>query len=294
MKANPNSENMKLMKMYSILLIAVIIASCENTPRENLKTVAGEEVADEMILADMEISEADAASPFMSTSAKKSNITNVERKLIKNASVTFETGNIGKTREEITKLCHELNGFIATENHDNYQDRLRYEQVIRLPEKKFDAFIERLENSGYNLKNKNISTQDVTEEFIDVEARLKTKKDLELRYRDLLKFAKTVPEMISIEGQIENVRSDIESMEGRLNYLRNQVALSTITLSYYEMTAVDFGFASKFITSLKNGWDNLMFFVIAIMSIWPFIILSGVILYILIRRKKTSTVQIGA
>ncbi|WP_276366720.1 DUF4349 domain-containing protein [Chryseolinea sp. H1M3-3] len=130
----------------------------------------------------------------------------------------------------------------------------------------------------------------MTEEFIDVEARLKTKKDLELRYRDLLKFAKTVEEMLSIESQMEDVRSNIESMEGRLNYLRNQVALSTITLSYFETTAADFGFASKLITSLKNGWDNFMVLIIALVSIWPFIILSAIIVYILIRRRKMSPV----
>ncbi|WP_276366717.1 DUF4349 domain-containing protein [Chryseolinea sp. H1M3-3] len=154
MKANWDSENINLMKMCSILLIVLVFASCENSSFQKSRFVANEEAAGEMILADMEISESDAASPFMTTAAKQSNITKVERKLIKNATVTFETANIGKTREEITKLCHEFNGFIATENHDNYQDRFRYEQVIRLPGKKFDAFIERLEHSGYNLKTK--------------------------------------------------------------------------------------------------------------------------------------------
>lgn len=138
------------------------------------------------------------------------------------------------------------------------------------------------------MENKNINTQDVTEEFIDVQARLKTKKELEIRYRELLKLAKTVNEMISIEREMGEVRSDIESMEGRLNYLKNHVAFSTVKVSYYETIATDFGFSSKFIQSFKNGWNNLILFLIGIINVWPFLILASVFTMVALRwRKKT-------
>ena len=81
--------------------------------------------------------------------------------------------------------------------------------------------------------------------------------------------------MLSIESQLGSVRAEIESMEGRLNYLNNQVAFSTIKVSYYELTGINFGFASKFVYSLKNGWDNLLTFLIAVVNVWPFLILVG-------------------
>ena len=196
----------------------------------------------------------DASSTPQEKPLKQSN----ERKLIKNGTISFETNDIEKTRKEIEKLYQEFNGYIASENNFNYGERLQHEQEIRIPSQNFDPFIQKLEQLGTKVENKNISTQDVTEEFIDVEARLKTKKDLEARYRELLKFAKKVDEMLSIENQIGNVRAEIESMEGRLNYLKNQVAFSTLKITYYELTGVDFGFASKFVHSLKNGWDNLL------------------------------------
>ncbi len=125
-----------------------------------------------------------------------------QRKLIKNGTLSFETNDIEKTRKEIEKLYQEFNGYMASENHFNYGERLQHEQEIRIPSQNFDPFIQKLEQLGTKIENKHISTQDVTEEFIDVEARLKTKKDLEARYLDLLKLAKTVEDMLSIESQI--------------------------------------------------------------------------------------------
>jgi len=130
----------------------------------------------------------------------------------------------------------------------------------------------------------------VTEQFIDVEARLKTKKELEIRYKEILKQAKTVQDIVSIESQIASVRSEIESMEGRLNYLKNQVAFSTLNVTYYETIGTDFGFASKFIESLKGGWDNLLAFIIFMINLWPFVLgLSIVVVWIWRKRMKRKS-----
>jgi hypothetical protein len=73
----------------------------------------------------------------------------------------------------------------------------------------------------------------------------------------MLKQAKTVADIVSIEGQIANVRAEVESMEGRLKYLSNQVSFSTLNVSYYQESAAGYGFGSKFIGSLKSGWFNV-------------------------------------
>lgn len=195
-----------------------------------------------------------------------------ERKFIRNGTLEFQTDEVKKTKKEVEKICKELNAYISSESENNYEERLQYNQVIRVPSNQFDALIARLEPLALKIENKNISTEDVTEQFIDVEARLKTKKELEVRYREILKQAKTVEEIISIESQIANVRSEIESMEGRLNFLKNQVAFSTLNVTYYETIGTDFGFASKFVQSLKAGWDNLLAFIIFLINLWPFIV----------------------
>ncbi len=216
----------------------------------------------------------------------------IERKLIKNGDLTFETHDVKKTKAAIAGICKELNAYISSENQNNYGERLQYSQTIRVPAGMFDSLMLRIESDAVKIESKNINTQDVTEEFIDVEARLKTKKELEDRYREILKQAKTVQDIISIESQIATVRAEIESMEGRLNYLKNQVSFSTLNVSYYEIIGTDFGFASKVVRALGQGWNNLLSFLIILVNLWPFILLTAAIVWGANRwskRKKTQS-----
>jgi hypothetical protein len=211
----------------------------------------------------------------------------VERKLIKTGDITFETPDVKQTKAAVEAICKELNAYISNENQNNFETRIQYNQTIRVPAENFDMLFQRIEADAINVDSKNVNTQDVTEEFIDVEARLKTKKELEARYRELLSQAKTVQDLVSIEGQIANVRSEIESMEGRLNYLKSQVGFSTLTVSYYEVIGTDFGFSSKLIRALRQGWDNLLSFLILTINLWPFLfIVASVFLGIGAWRKR--------
>jgi len=263
------------MKLNLAIILIILATSCDR--RSKLKVDREMEVSQAVAVGN-----ADASSTPPKEAPKQSQ----ERKLIKNGTLSFETNDMEKTRKEIEKVYQEFNGYLASENHFNYGERLQHEQEIRIPCQYFDPFIQKIEKLGTKIENRHITTQDVTEEFIDVEARLKAKKDLEARYLDLLKLAKTVEDMLSIESQLANVRAEIESMEGRLNFLNNQVAFSTIKISYYELTGVDFGFTSKFVHSIKNGWDNLLTFVIAMINVWPFLMLMGISTSLYMRYKK--------
>jgi hypothetical protein len=73
-----------------------------------------------------------------------------------------------------------------------------------------------------------------------------------------------------------------------MNYLRSQVALSTLHITYYENIGANFGFASKFVDSLRSGWDNLLAFLIGLVSIWPFIVMLIVMIWFYLRRLKSK------
>jgi hypothetical protein len=97
-----------------------------------------------------------------------------------------------------------------------------------------------------------------------------------------------VEDVLSVEREIGNVRSEIESMEGRLNYIKNKVSFSTLNVNYYQIINSDFGFGSKWIASLSNGWENLLSFLIGIMNLWPFILLISGGIWFFIRWRKRS------
>ncbi len=198
----------------------------------------------------------------------------LERKIIKEGEISFETSNAKKTREMIQRAVTENNGYLADDNASNYTGQSDYTLTIRVPADRFETLLSTITEHAGKLESKNIRTLDVTEEFVDIEARLKTKKELEERYRDLLKRANTVEEVLSVEREIGTLRSDIESVEGRLKYLRDRVSYSSLTVSFHEPGDDAFGFGGKFTRGVESGWQNLLWFVIGLVNLWPFILLG--------------------
>lgn len=214
-----------------------------------------------------------------------------DRKIIKDGNIRFETAGVKETTALIRTTVAELGGYIGNENIYDYKDRIEYTVVVRVPENNFDTLVEKISSSAEKIVSKNINSLDVTEEFIDVEARVKTKKELEARYKEILKQASRVDEILNIEREIGKLRAEIESLEGRLNYLKNRVALSSLTITYFEKTSSPFEFFSKFFQALKNGWTYLLWFMIILTSLWPFILLFLIILFIVLRYNRKKNIS---
>ncbi|HMJ68220.1 MAG TPA: DUF4349 domain-containing protein [Cyclobacteriaceae bacterium] len=272
--------------MRGILIIGLccVLGSCQNGGDLRMQSMKMGRAG----YADVENPQATFASNDEGQSAPVA----VERKLIKNGSMEFEVSDIGETKKSILQLTAEFGGYVSSDNQNNYSGTPRYEQTVRVPAEKLDEFIAKVEALARNVDSKNISVQDVTEQFIDVETRLKTKKELEARYLELLKQSKTVKDLIEVETQLANVRGEIESMEGRLKYLTNQVAFSTVTLTYYQPVSGNTGFGYRFSRTFGAGWDNFLGFVIGVFEAWPFILVTGVLIWLFIRwrRKRRQNV----
>jgi len=220
-------------------------------------------------------------------------VQSIERKLIRNGRLHFKTKDVKQTKTELDKLCQSLNAYISTETQTTLDDGVSYSQKIRVPANRFDELMQKTELLAEKVDEHSVDTQDVTEEFIDVESRLKTKKELEKRYIDLLNKGRNVEELLSIERELANVRGEIESMEGKLNYLKNQVAFSTLDVSYYEQKGKDFGFGSRLASSMGTGWNNLLEFFIGVMAIWPFVLIGtiGIACFMRWQKKKSVAVE---
>lgn len=266
------------MRNLIILFLAVFMSACGQNANRS------EPASKEMALASFD----------QSASNSPVNLAAVERKLIRTADLSFEVEDVLETKKSVSEICNALKAFSSSESQSNLDDRIQFFQTIRVPADSFDELITQLEKLAVRIENKSINTQDITEEFIDVEARLATKKSLEERYREILKQAKTVADIVAIESQIATVRAEIESMQGRMNYLKNQIAFSTLQVNYYQRVGVDFGFFSKAASAIGKGWDNFLAFIIVVINLWPFVMLIGVV-WILIRwwAKKRASVKAG-
>ncbi len=206
----------------------------------------------------------------------------------------LEQGKIG-----IDSLVKKFRGYYAEETYNNQDYSHDFTLKIRIPSEKFELFIAQAESAIGELVFKSVSSRDVTEEFIDLETRLKNKKNYLNRYGELLKQAKSVKDILEIEEKTRVIEEEIESTEGRLKYLNNQVDFSTLELRITKKNDYNFipqnegNFFDRLRFSLVKGWYGLVTFTLFIIRLWPFWIIVSLIYYllrkILRRRKKDST-----
>ena len=199
------------------------------------------------------------------------------RKLIKTGYAEFQTADLKKERAHIDALIKKYGAYISSENEQAYGRRLTQELFIRIPQEKFDLFLTEMLSGIKRLDSKSVNIEDVTEEFIDITARLNVKKATEARYVQLLSQAKTVKDILDIENQIQALRAEIEAAEGRLKYLENSVKYGTLNVRIYEEDAAAVltapSFWEKIRAALKGGIKMTERIFIDLLYIWPLIIL---------------------
>lgn len=201
-------------------------------------------------------------------------------------------------RQFISDLTNSFESYIQQEvnRHSDYE--LVTELTLRIPSEKYDEVIDKVEAHAFKLTEKNIKVIDVTDEFIDVQARLKAKYELERRYLDLLKRAKNVEEVLSVEAQMTGVRYEIESMEGRMRSLKDRIAYSTLKLSFFQPIAFPETqpptYLSKLISAAGSGWEILLSIFLGLVFLWPFIIfftIGGFLAWRWKRKHREETPQ---
>ena len=146
-----------------------------------------------------------------------------ERKLIRNGRIDFRTKNVAQTKAALSKICEALHAYVSNETQRDDTAILSYSETIRVPETGFDSLLAKTEKLAKHIDGLNIETNDVTDEYIDLESRLKAKRALEKRYLDLLSKAHKVEELLQIEKEMSTVRRDIESMQGSLKNMHNRI-----------------------------------------------------------------------
>ncbi len=225
----------------------------------------------------------------------KSDEISIEPKIIKNANLRFETRDLDATYDQISKSLKNQNATIQNDSQGTEYNTVFRTIIIRVPSKNFDALINEVSQGVGFFELKEITADDVTEEYIDSAARLKTKKVLETRYFELLKKASKISEIIEIEKQLSAIREEIEAKEGQLKYLQNKVSMSTITIHFYKTTVEKIGttvsFGTKIVNAIVSGCNGISSFFIWLLAIWPFIAILVAIIYLIRRKFKKKTAQ---
>lgn len=218
-------------------------------------------------------------------------------KIIKTGNLRFETTDLGKTAAQILEAVKKYNALVQSDVQNNDAYSLGRTIVVRINPQYFETIVASVSKGVKHFDRKDLSAEDVTEEYVDVEARIKAKKILEERYFDLLKKANKISEMLAIEKELATIREEIEAQQGRLKFLQNRVAQSTIIIEFYKKQEVEVAgtqsYGSKMGDAVKSGFNGLSSFFLGLLYMWP-IILIFVIAYTIYLKKIKKKKNINA
>ncbi|MBP2616155.1 DUF4349 domain-containing protein [Chryseobacterium jejuense] len=215
----------------------------------------------------------------------------VSRKIIKNGEMKIQVGDIKKAQNQVYEIIKKNSAYIQKEEFQNTDMNDNLELTIRVPHKHFDMLISSFSDGMGTVLSKNISSNDVTEEYTDVSIKLANKKIYLEKYRDMLKSATTTKDMLEIQEKIRALEDEIDVAEGTLRFIDDRVNYSTLNLNLYKekvrsSATSKIGFGSRFVDSITEGWNSFVAFFLGIISFWPFLLLIPLIVALWRKWKK--------
>ena len=155
-----------------------------------------------------------------------------QRQVISQASLSVEVEEVEAAVNQVRAIAESLGGFVEQLSSSGGPERQQSFMTIRVPQPEFFTALERIKALG-EVQSENVGSEDVTEQFIDLEARLRSAQRKEESLLSLLERAEQVSEILSIERELSRVRSDLERFQGQLNFLERRVDLATIAVSLF-------------------------------------------------------------
>jgi hypothetical protein len=214
----------------------------------------------------------------------------IQQKIIRQAYLKFETSDLESTADQIQKAIKENKGSVQNDSEEKGYGTSSRNLIVRIPSQNFDTFLQSISKGVSYFDTKQISSDDVTAEYIDLDSRLKTKRKLESRYLEVLQKATKISEILEIEKQLSIIREEIESKQGQLKYMESRVSESTFTIEFYKTIAekegVKVSYGSKIWTAIQSGFFGLSSLFIWLISVWPFVIIFSVLVYFIRKRLK--------
>lgn len=163
------------------------------------------------------------------------------RKIRQNATLRLIVGDVRKTAQEIETLADHLGGFVGNANISAGRDQVEQGTItIRVPTGSFSQAMGEIQKKAIKVLQSQTSADDVTNEYVDLEARIKNLRVEEAQIQEIMKRAGTVDDTLRVAQQLSSVREQIERLQGQLQLLARQVELATINVELSaELPAVD-------------------------------------------------------
>ena len=154
-----------------------------------------------------------------------------ERMIVRNGDMSLVVEDIVDARDEIAQLAVRFDGYVVSSQVWGEEQDMKGYISIRVPDEKFDQALAELRDLAVRVTSESTDSRDVTEEYVDLESRLKNAEATESQYLALLEKATDVEDILNIYNSLSRVRNEIEQIKGRMQYLERTSSMSLISVN---------------------------------------------------------------
>ncbi|MES1216882.1 MAG: DUF4349 domain-containing protein [Bacteroidota bacterium] len=309
---------MKLIKsLTAVLILLCLVASCKNKSERVSKADIAiidakakspvlqnnplDELSNTNKKTEDEGEQADSSKKFQQrkgaiTKPNQQENVDWDKKIIKTATLQLQVKDFSIYNSALREKIKQAGGYVAQEEQNQSEYKIENVVTIKVPVDQFDNTVALLTTGIEKLDEKKITSEDVTSEVVDTKSRLEAKKQVRLRYLDLLKQAKNMADIISVQQEVDGIQEEMESAAGRINYLSHSASFSTINLTFFQVLDVSAkemhepSFFKRIAEAFKTGGTWLGELITGMVSIWPLILLF-VFGYAFFKRRSRSKVK---
>jgi hypothetical protein len=276
--------NDKIFPLFVVCIALVAAAGCVGFPTAGFDpSSALQDIGKGGLQSESRMAYAgDSASSPLTTSVpvpSGSGIAGIETKIIRTAFLTVEVKDVPGSVELLKNLSSQKGGYVSSTNiQKNYNNRLSGSVILRIPAAEFENTLTGVRTIGI-VRSISTQGQDVTEEYVDLQAQKISYQNQLTQYNEIMKKAVKVEDVITVQQQIDRVQTDLNRLEGRLKYLDSRIDFSTITVNLQEPEPVGGETGHTFISTINAGitgfFGMIDAIVIILFTLLPLIIIGG-------------------
>ncbi|WP_209122177.1 DUF4349 domain-containing protein [Alkalihalobacillus sp. BA299] len=226
--------------VLTIVIFGLFLSACSSNEHQSDMS----EEAGEMMVSD-DVGYAGVASRGATTekemvneapaSDESYNVDTSERMVIYHANLSLEVNDYHQSEADIQKRVNELGGFVIESSiYRAGEQQIHGNLVVKVPQKEFHAFINEMESNSVKVHERFVSGNDVTEEYVDLDSRIRSKRVVEKRLLAFMEEATNTEDLLKISADLAKVQEEIEQILGRMDYLEKNVEFSTVTIHLQE------------------------------------------------------------
>ena len=202
----------------------------------------------------------------------------VDTKIIRTADITLEVSNVTAAAATVAAIGTGAGGYVSTTNiGTDYSGQPYGSVVIRIPAANFDSTLSGVQALG-TVKSISTQGQDVTEEYVDVQAQITAYENQIAQYNQIMKNATQVEDVLAVQQQIDTVQTNLDRVNGRMKYLNSQVDYSTISVSLQEPAPVGGTQGHDFVAAINEGiagfFGVIDAIIVLVISVLPLVIIG--------------------